>query len=274
MIDWGRQSSYLFFEKSKFEKRESANAFSRFFLCLSRVGFTYMRLHRFYISTPIEAETFEVTNRDLIHQWKNVFRYNVGSQVILFDGRGSDYLAMITSLRNLGATVSGIKKMKSSFVPQRDLWLCVGIAKKDTFEMVAQKATELGVTHLVPVLCERSEKKNLNMERLEKITIEAAEQSGRGDVPTTHPIKILSEVLESTELPKDKIVLHPDGELIADFLGHTNPKRLAVFLGPEGGFSEKEIGEFSSHNIPAISLGTQILRAETAAIAVASLLLL
>lgn len=233
-----------------------------------------MRLHRFYIDQPIVDETFDISDRELVHQWKSVFRYNVGSQVILFDGRGNDYLAMITSLRNSGATVSGIKKMKSSFVPNRDIWMCLGVLKKDNFEWATQKVTELGVTHIIPVLCERSEKKNLNMERLKKIAVEASEQSGRGNVPEIHDIVTLSEVLQSEELPKDKICLHPEGQSVGDYLSATNPKHLAVFLGPEGGFSETEIKQFALLGIPSVSLGTQILRAETAAIAVSSLLLL
>ena len=237
-----------------------------------------MRLHRFYIPTPISDDTFDIADRELAQQWRNVFRYNVGSQVVLFDGSGVDYLCLITSLRNAGATVEVVSKKKNKQMnnnaPKIDVWLCVGIIKKDNFEWVVQKATELGVSHIVPVLCERTEKKHLNMQRLQKIAIEASEQSGRGDVPEIHDVAELSDVIASEILPKEKIVLHLDGEYIGDFLAHTNPKSLAIFLGPEGGFSEKEITEFKSHNIPAISLGTQILRAETAAIAVSSLLLL
>src|SRR3989344_1006754 len=69
-----------------------------------------MRLHRFYVKIPITLERFDISDRDLIHQWRTVFRYNVGSQVILFDGGGTDHLCMITSLRNLGATVEVIEK--------------------------------------------------------------------------------------------------------------------------------------------------------------------
>src|SRR3990167_11054935 len=121
-----------------------------------------MRFHRFYVNNTIFHDTFDITDRDLIHQWRSVFRYNVGSQGVLFDGSGADYLCMITSLRNLGATVSIIKKTKNDFVPSCELWLCVGIIKKDNFELVVEKATELGVLHIVPILCDRSEKKNID----------------------------------------------------------------------------------------------------------------
>ncbi|KKR31978.1 MAG: Ribosomal RNA small subunit methyltransferase E [Parcubacteria group bacterium GW2011_GWF2_39_8b] len=244
-----------------------------------------MRLHRFYVDKPITDETFDVNDRDLIAQWRSVFRYNVGSQVVLFDGSGVDYLCMITSLRNLGATVSIIKKTKNDFVPSCELWLCVGIIKKDNFELVVEKATELGVLHIVPILCDRSEKKNINMERLQKIAIESSEQSGRGDVPVIHEIINLSMLLMSKSpfdiMPKEKIVLQLNSRYIGDFLekqpleaSSGRMTKLAVFIGPEGGWSDNELKDFALHNIPSVSLGHQILRTETASIAVSSLLLL
>lgn len=235
-----------------------------------------MRLHRFYINTPISENNFDITDRDLIHQWRSVFRYNVGSQVILFDGGGVDYLVMITSLRNSGASVEMVEKKNNKNKPKINLWLCVGIIKKDNFELAVQKATELGVSHIVPVLCERSEKKNLKLDRLQKIVIESSEQSGRGEVPIIHEIIELSELCKTElyTLPKEKIVLHPEGQYIGDFLQAKDTKELAVFIGPEGGWGDREVKEFAEHNIPSISLGSQILRAETAAIAVSSLLLL
>ena len=202
-----------------------------------------MRLHRFHINAPISSETFDIADRDLIHQWRTVFRYNVASQVILFNGDGYDYLVMITSLRNLGATVEVYKKMKNRNNPKMDITLCVGVIKKDNFEWVVEKATELGVSRIIPVLCERSEKKNLNMERLQKIAVEASEQSGRGDVPTISLITELAAALESDGLSK-KVFLNPDGEYIGDFLAKNNSRDLAVFIGPEGGWSERKVKQF------------------------------
>ncbi|MEI6843335.1 MAG: RsmE family RNA methyltransferase [bacterium] len=240
-----------------------------------------MRLHRFFVHTPISSETFDIVDKDLVHQWKNVFRYNVGSQVILFDGSGTDYLCMISSIRNLGATVQVVSK-KSQPSPEatahrRNIWLCVALIKKDNFELVVQKATELGVTNIVPILCEHSEKRKLNMERMQKIAVEASEQSGRGDIPVIHEPQTISEIFESGALPQEKIIFHTDSSDTIPFkqyISSTNAVSFASFIGPEGGFSDKEIALFKSYNIPAVSLGTQILRAETAAIAVSTLFLL
>ena len=232
-----------------------------------------MRFHRFYVDRPISEETFDIVDANLIHQWRDVFRYNVGGRVILFDGSGTDFICMITSLRNLGATVSVVQKMENIQKPKRSLWLCVGIVKKDNFELVVQKATELGVTHIIPLLCERTEKKNINMDRLHKIAIGSAEQSGRADLPVIRDIRTLSELFKEMILPREKFVLNFDGKYIGD-ISPAVPSELAVFIGPEGGWSDREMKEFVLQNIQAVSLGTQVLRAETASVAVSSLLLL
>lgn len=234
-----------------------------------------MRLHRFYIKTPISGETFDVTDRDLVHQWRSVFRYNVGSQVILFDGSGIDYLCVLTSLRNLGATVSVIKKTQTpDGTSRKNIWLCMALIKKDNFELAVQKASELGVNHIVPVICEHSEKRKLNMDRMQKIAVEASEQSGRGDIMTVHPITNLSGLLPSGVLPQEKIVFHPMGVSFKQYRDSTKEASFALFVGPEGGFSDKELKLFKQYNMPVVSLGSQILRAETAAIAVSSLFLI
>jgi len=236
-----------------------------------------MRIHRFYLHTPISDNTFDISDRELVHQWKHVFRYNVGSQVILFDGSGQEHLSMISRLATLGATVS-IVKSKDLAKVSREVCLCMSIIKKDNFELIVQKATELGVSRIIPILSERSEKKNINLERLQKIAIEASEQSGRGDVPTVSEVMTLGDLLEKNSehktLADDKIVLHPEGMLLSHYIESTHALSVAVFVGPEGGWSENEIALFKTYDIPIISLGTQILRAETAAIAGLSVLLL
>ena len=155
------------------------------------------------------------------------------------------------------------------------IWLCQALIKKDNFEMVTQKVVEIGVSVIVPILAERSEKKKVNMERLKKIAVEASEQSGRADVPEIFEETTLVDLFESGALPPDKIALDLTGIDFHKFVSGLNPVgAIAVFVGPEGGWSEKEIEFFKQHNVSILSLGSQILRAETASIAISSLLLL
>lgn len=232
-----------------------------------------MRLHRFYIEQKINSKKFDISDKNLVHQWKKVFRYNVGSQVIVFDGSGFDFLCVITSLRNLGATleVIGSKEVPK---PKNSIWICMSVIKKDNFEFVAEKSTELWVKTLIPVLTERSEKKNLNQERIRKIIKESSEQSGRGDLTNLLDIYRLENLLELGILPQEKIFLHPERPPIEQYLkSNTDQKSVAVFIGPEGGFSEGDIEIFEKYNIYGYSLGPQILRAETCPIVISSLLL-
>lgn len=234
-----------------------------------------MRIHRFYVNAEIGDKTFDVTDKDLIHQWKSVFRYNVGSQVIVFNGNGTDYLCLISSLRAQGATMAVIREVNNTNLSnKKNIYLCMALIKKDNFDLVVQKATEIGVNHIVPILCEHSEKKKINMEREEKIAVEASEQSGRGDIPKIHEVTILEDLFSSGMLPQEKIVLHPEGISFEQYKNNLSQNSVAVFVGPEGGFSPKEIELFRKYNVSIVSLGSQILRAETAGIAISSLLLL
>lgn len=233
-----------------------------------------MRLHRFYIDTPITEKTVLISNRDLIHQWRKVFRYNVGSQVIVFDGSGIECRSTIMKMSPSEAELSVLETTEVP-APIKNIWLCLSLIKKDNFELVVQKAVEIGVTHIVPIMGERSEKKKINMERLNKIIIEATEQSGRGDLLTVHPLATYSQLFLEGILPQEKIFFHPEYPPIQQYLSsQIGQYSHALCIGPEGGFSEKEIEVFKKYNIAGFSLGPRILRAETAAIASSALFLL
>lgn len=231
-----------------------------------------MRLHRFYITDPLEGKSVVVTNRDLIHQWRKVFRYNVGSQVIVFNGSGTECHCAIMKMSPSEAELS-VLATKEIAAPTKNIWLCLSLIKKDNFELVVQKAVELGVSHVVPIVAERSEKKNIHTERLNKIIVEATEQSGRGGLLTVHDVTTLEHLFEKGILPQEKIFFHPEYPEIQKYLSSdTGQYSVAYFVGPEGGWSEKEIEVFKKYNMSGFSLGSRILRAETAAITGAVLL--
>ncbi len=253
-----------------------------------------MRLHRFYISEAIGLQKdITITSAALVHQIRNVFRLKVGDSIILFDGSGFDYECVIDNLGKKSTIVSNHKSDKgsdlsslsvrvattkrSAFSPGREVVLCAALVKKDTFEWIVEKATELGVTKIIPIQAERSEKKNMNEERLNKIAVEASEQSGRGTIPAIEKIMTLNETiahLNDQKITSDSMIcFHTEGEVFdrADF---DNKVSLAVFIGPEGGWSPDEVEVFHKNNIPTISLGSQILRAETAVVAALSVVLL
>jgi len=232
-----------------------------------------MKLHRFYVAGKIPSQgVFDVADTNLVNQLKNVFRLRTGDSVIMFDGDGRDNECLVQGFLKDKVSLEIQASYPSRYIPTRDIWLCAAIPKKDTFEWIAEKATELGVSHIVPIVSDRSEKKSLNMERLEKIVIEASEQSGRGDIPAISPITSLDESIKhikqmSASGNTEVLAFHTEGELFQDDI-FDKAKSTALFIGPEGGWSESEVELFHKENIPVKSLGRQILRAETAAIAV------
>ena len=239
-----------------------------------------MRLHRFYTAESIDPKhEVKIHSTELMHQIRRVFRLDAGDSVVLFNGTGFDHECKIDSFDE-GSKILGnncirlhvTMTKRSRISSKRRLYLCAAIVKKDTFEWIAEKATELGVTDIIPVLAERSEKKSLNEMRLLKIAVEASEQSGRGDIPMVHPVMGLADVGEFLEKNKGiitKIAFHTEGKRLSRKEIHQD-SNLAIFIGPEGGWSESEVEMFHKDGIILRSLGDQVLRAETAVIAALS----
>lgn len=230
-----------------------------------------MRLHRFYIPEPIgDHKALRLTDTNLVHQLRSVFRMTVGGQFIVFDNSGFEYQVMIVSFDKNDVQVSVISKNEVDMPHLRELHLFCSIIKKDKFEWVLEKGTELGVTRFIPLISDRSEKRGFNSDRAEKIIREASEQSGRVRLPEISSVVSFDDTL-TTDFPC--FAFHPDGDVFT--IEHTHTfSPLGVFIGPEGGWTDREIFLFRKNNIEVSSLGPQTLRAETAAVAVASLILL
>jgi 16S rRNA (uracil1498-N3)-methyltransferase len=239
-----------------------------------------MRLHRFYITEKVgDKAELAINSTELINQVQRVFRLGKGDHIVVFDGSGFDYECEIMNIEAKSSvlTLKVSKSTPSRFMPSREVYLYQAIVKKDNFEWIVEKATELGVTHIIPVMAEHSEKKSLNEERLKKIAIEASEQSGRGTVPEIGEIVKLEDVVTARrDLAEVKrIVFHTaaNSRLCNDDDSSRSLLAVAVFIGPEGGWSEKEVSMFHENNFDIFCLGEQVLRAETAAITALSLVL-
>jgi 16S rRNA (uracil1498-N3)-methyltransferase len=230
-----------------------------------------MRLHRFYIEKKIDdSGEIIINDPELIHQLVNVFRFGIGQQVILFDGSGWEYVSEIVSVTKKEVNLKVLSSLTKN-IPEKKVSLYLALIKKGNFELAVEKCTEIGVTEIHPVVSERSEKKDINSERLLKIVKEASEQSGRVTLPTVFDLIDLEKaVVQAVVDGKECVVFHTDADIILSnpslIKSEEKNTKVAVFVGPEGGWTEKEMSLFRKNNFKIQSLGQNILRAETAAV--------
>lgn len=226
-----------------------------------------MKLNRFYTEDKVgENKAISITRDSLVNQLKNVFRLVKGDEVVLFDNSGFDYHVLIEEYNKDTVSFTVKEVNQNIVVPQRETYLFVSLVKKDNFEWISQKATELGVSHIIPLISERTEKKDINLDRVKKIIIEAAEQSGRGTLPVLYGVTDLPTALSKYGHIKS-IAWHT---LASKFVSQDVAESIGAYIGPEGGWSPAELDLFRDHGIAAKSLGPQVLRSETAVIAVLS----
>jgi len=225
-----------------------------------------MKIHRFYIDPATNTELthdFWLHNEQLVHQWRNVLRFKAGQQVVLFDGRQIERLYDLVELNDREAHVRLITDYVRK-TPSKEIYLFWSLLKKDKNDWVLQKCTELGVSHFVPIIADRSEKTGFNLERATKIVIEAAEQCGRSDIPAIREPMTLET---ATEDYKDKVSLYiceQSDDVSLSSLGSNLPT--GVFIGPEGGWSDPEKRLFKYANLNHLNLHDFTLRAETACV--------
>lgn len=244
-----------------------------------------MKIHRFYIDPKAGVELkhdFWLHDEKLIHQWRNVLRFAAGQQIVLFDGRELERLYSIDELNEREAHLQLITDYARK-TPAKEIYLFWSLLKKDKNDWVLQKCTELGVSHFVPLLADRSEKTGFNSERAKKIVIEAAEQCGRSDIPAIRePMTVETAIndyknqiqlfaaeqsQEIGDMSQAKTESH-NSNLITHDSGASG-----VMIGPEGGWSDQEKQLFKETEIKHLNLHDFTLRAETAAITAVTKLL-
>lgn len=224
-----------------------------------------MRMNRFYF--PIRNPNLSVMrldDRELIHQMKDVFRMRAGDEFVVMDGKGNEYACMLEEFTKNYAQAKILGKKKSLPELSAELSLFCAVLKRENFELVVQKATELGARHIVPIRTARTVKLNLSLPRLKKIATEAAEQSGRGVIPSVSDIMDFADAVEIAK--ENETICFFDGSGSAPKKKIGEVKSVALFIGPEGGWSSEEMEEARESGFDFVKLGSFTLRAETAAI--------
>ena len=239
-----------------------------------------MRLSRCYIEEDLSAGQIYFLGTDLTHYLRNVLRMKSGDKIILFNGRGGEYLAQIEAVSKKEVSVLVIQFEPSNREPELHLCLGVSVVKRDAMDTIIQKSTELGVSEIQPLIADlttvSTKAIKQRADHWRAIAISACEQSGRNTLPTVHsPVATQEWIpLQTSAL---KLAMDPSGDY--SLMEHypqsgviTHPKRISVLVGPEGGLSENELQLAALHGYLATQLGPRILRADTAPVAVLSIL--
>lgn len=238
---------------------------------------------RLFVEDDLAAGAMVELDRDRAHYLRNVLRATAGETVGLFNGRDGEWRAGIASLSKSAAALAVDAQLRVQ-VPEPDLWLVFAPVKRARIDFIAEKATELGASALLPVMTRRTMVARVNTDRLRANAIEAAEQTERLSVPAIHEPVPLDRLLAGW--PADRRILlcaeagaaRPIAEVLAEIQvelasgsqASAKPpsKPWAVMTGPEGGYAPAELDGLS--NLPfvtAVGLGPRILRADTAALA-------
>lgn len=229
---------------------------------MSRSGKDVGKL-RFFVDVDVASNSVIIEDAHLLAQWRTVLRLKEGNEVVLIDPTGVEAVAVIAELTKKNAVLTIVDRHQNNNEPAREVTLYCAMLKRENFEWVAQKAVETGVTRLVPMMTERTVKLGFKRERLETIMREAAEQSGRGKIPALNdPLSFEQAVADSAPI---------NSRYFFDVGATVQPKAanmhaVALFVGPEGGWSEGERAQAATSGMLSVGLGNRVLRAETAAV--------
>lgn len=241
-------------------------------------------MHRFFVSDDNFQGENVVLKGQQAHQIRNVLRMSPGDHIIVLDNQGWEYEVMLEAVGQNEITGQVIEKREATGEPAVRITLYQSLLKQDKFEWVLQKCTEVGVTRFVPLVTQRSVIRGRDaisskkLGRWRSIITEAAEQSGRGLIPELSPPIDLEGGLAGLGGFKCALIASPEtqGVGVRSALRRGDkcaPAAIALFIGPEGGFTQEEVERCRASGAVTISLGRRILRTETAAVVAASLIL-
>jgi 16S rRNA (uracil1498-N3)-methyltransferase len=224
---------------------------------------------RLHVTADLAAGTCVTLDASQAHYLKTVLRLAPGAPVSLFNGRDGEWRSIIESFGKESGTVT-LEARTREQAPEPDLWLLFAPVKRARIDFLVEKATELGVSALQPVLTERTQVERVNLERLRANVREAAEQTERLTLPEVREPLSLQRAIEAWPAGRRLLFCDESGEStdIASALGAEQPGVWGVLTGPEGGFTQRELDAI--RNLPfvcPVGLGPRVLRADTAALA-------
>jgi 16S rRNA (uracil1498-N3)-methyltransferase len=227
---------------------------------------------RLYFSNKIQSKLISHLTKDQSHYVKDVMRLKVGDLLSIFNDQG-EWNAKIENYEKNKANIKILEKVRN-MENENNIWLAFSPIRQNPLNFMIQKTTELGIQKFIPIICERSIVKDINIERIKKIIIESSEQSNRISIPDITKKESLINFLNL--FPKKGRIIFCDINCkksnLKNILSQKIEGPICVLIGPEGDFSENERQSIIDLNQTfSISLASNILRAETAAIAAVTL---
>jgi RNA methyltransferase, RsmE family len=242
-------------------------------------------MHRFYVQpNQINSNLVTITGPDVNHI-KNVLRMKQGEEIVICNGHGKDCYCIISKVSD-GEILAEIQSEHDTGTELKArITLFQGLPKKDKMELIIQKAVELGVYEIVPVMTKRvvvkledKKKEEKKLERWQLIAEGAAKQSGRGIIPKILPVQSYKEAIKNASNMGLSVIPYENAkgmQYTKEIMGNLEQyQEIAVFIGPEGGFEEDEIAFAKANQVQPITLGRRILRTETAGLAILSMMVL
>lgn len=240
-------------------------------------------MHKFFVPPKNILDNYAVIEGDDVKHIYKVLRLEEGTKLSINDCQGTEYLGEIAEISKKEVKVTLLSQLQTNNESSLEVYLFQGLPKSQKMDLIVQKATELGVREITPVITERVVAKNemgeyKKMDRWSRIALEACKQSKRTMIPKVNePIEFVG-LLDL--LKKFDLILVPyeneDGKglkKVCCSIERDSIKTVAIVIGPEGGFEESEIDTLKKHNAEIITLGPRILRTETAGFVCASLIM-
>tara|TARA_B110000014_G_scaffold253233_1_gene232414 strand:- start:323 stop:1033 length:711 start_codon:yes stop_codon:yes gene_type:complete len=226
---------------------------------------------RLFFSEGLSLNFESKLNKSQSHYLTKVMRIKVSEKFSLFNNNG-EWLAKITEISKGIAKFIVIEKLRQKDIA-KEIWLAFSPIKSNYFNFMIQKATELGVTRFIPIIFDRTIVRKINKERLEKIIIEATEQSNRINIPTLEKPQNLKNFLSNNSKKIDLVFTDLNTTKKKLAINKESNKVLCAIVGPEGDFSENERELiFNFKGVKSININQNILRAETASISIISII--
>ncbi|MEM1174067.1 MAG: 16S rRNA (uracil(1498)-N(3))-methyltransferase [Pseudomonadota bacterium] len=228
---------------------------------------------RLFVPDSITAGSIHALPAEQARYLGKVLRMKTGDELAIFNGDCGEWCARIVAFTRNSATLEAIESRAVNVESPLQIWLVQGISRGDRMDTVVQKATELGVTRITPVLTHRGtvkldgSRREKRREHFQAVANSACEQSGRTTPPQVDSPVSLNDWFGQAEYPSARFVLDPRSESPLSAQAPPSNGTVCLLVGPEGGFSEREEGDAAVAGFSAVSLGPRVLRTETAAIA-------